>query len=247
MFNCIGRNPASPQSYGTIRDPPAPTPRVQVSFPIDFPAPSASVKVMLLSVVKYGHPVLRQRGKRIEAVTAEIRELAAAMVETMRASGGVGLAAQQVGRPLLLMVADVRDSERPSTMHFGNAEVDIAAHMPMVLLNPVIGDPVGKELGLEGCLSFPGITADIYRADSCSVSALDLDGRPLKFRCTGLLARVIQHENDHLHGVLFMDRMDSATKVSLAGTLKRLQKETQAALPPARKRASRGLPTSLRT
>ena len=202
---------------------------------------------MVLPVVKYGHPVLRQRGKRIEAVTPEIRELAADMLETMRAAGGVGLAAQQVGRALLLMVADVGDSDRPSTLHLGNAEVDVASHMPMVLLNPVISDPVGKELGLEGCLSFPSITADIYRADSCSVSALGLDGRPLKFRCAGLLARVIQHENDHLHGVLFIDRMDSATKVSLAGALKRMQKETQAALPPVRKRAGRGLPTSVRT
>ncbi|MCX6907694.1 MAG: peptide deformylase [Verrucomicrobia bacterium] len=199
---------------------------------------------MILPVVKYGHPMLRQRGKRIEAVTPEIRELADSMLETMRASAGVGLAAQQVGHLVLLMVLDVRESERPSTMQVNGTEADIAAHMPMVLLNPVLTEPAGKEVGFEGCLSFPAISADICRAESITVSAMDLDGQPLNFRCGGLLARVIQHENDHLHGVLFVDRMDSATKVSLGGVLKRLQKETQADLPPARKRGARSLPAS---
>lgn len=190
--------------------------------------------------------MLRQRGKRIETVTDELHELAASMLETMRAAAGVGLAAQQIGQPLLMMVADVRESERPSTMQVGGVEVDVAAHMPLVLLNPVFSDPAGKVLGTEGCLSFPSISADIYRAESVSVSAMGLDGRPLKFRCSGLLARVMQHEGDHLHGVLFIDRMDSATKVSLAGALKRLQKETQAALPDIRKRGSRRASTPVR-
>lgn len=202
---------------------------------------------MILPVVKYGHPVLRQRGKRIEAVTDAIRDLAESMLETMRDAGGVGLAAQQIGQPLLLMVVDVSDSERPSTLQLDGVEADVSAHIPLVLVNPVISDLAGKVLGLEGCLSFPGITADIFRAESCSVSARGLDGRPLKFRCSGLLARVMQHEGDHLQGVLFIDRMDSATKVSLGGTLKRLQKETQEALPPVRKRGSRGLSTPVRS
>jgi len=202
---------------------------------------------MILPIVKYGHPVLRQRGKRIEAVTPPIRELATSMLETMRASAGVGLAAQQVGQALLLIVMDVRDSERPSTMQINDVEADFAAHMPMVLINPVLSEPAGKKIGFEGCLSFPAISADIYRAESVHVSAMNLDGQPLNFRCSGLLARVIQHENDHLHGVLFIDRMDSATKVSLGGALKRLQKETQADLPPARKRGGRGLLTSRQT
>ncbi len=201
---------------------------------------------MILPIVKYGHPVLRQRGKRIEAVTPEIRALADSMLETMRAAAGVGLAAQQVGHALLLMVLDVRDSERPSSLQINDQETDIAPHMPMVLINPVLSGPTGKEIGFEGCLSFPSISADICRAESICVSAMDVNGKPLSFRCSGLLARVIQHENDHLHGVLFVDRMDSATKVSLGGALKRLQKETQADLPPARKRGGRGLLTSRR-
>jgi len=190
--------------------------------------------------------MLRQRGKRIEVVTPEVRDLAANMLETMRASAGVGLAAQQVGQPLLLMVLDVRESERPSTLQINGAEADVAAHMPLVLLNPFLTEPAGKEVGFEGCLSFPAISADICRAESIAVSAMGLDGKPLKFRCGGLLARVIQHENDHLHGVLFVDRMDSATKVSLGGALKRLQKETHADLPPSRRRGTRSLPACRR-
>jgi peptide deformylase len=196
---------------------------------------------MILPIVKYGHPVLRKRGRRIEEVTPRIRELAASMLETMRASNGVGLAAPQVGESLLLTVVDVRGAERPSTMRIGSQEVEIATHMPLVLLNPVLSELTGHQIGGEGCLSFPGISADIVRAEEITVGASDLDGRALKFRCVGLLARVIQHEVDHLQGVLFIDRMDSATKVSLAGALKRMQKETQAELKPVRKRGLRGL------
>jgi peptide deformylase len=195
---------------------------------------------MILPIVKYGHPVLRQRGRRVENVTPRIRELAASMLETVHAANGVGLAAPQIGESLLLIVADARGAERPSVMRIGGQDVDEAAHMPLVLVNPVIGEPSGQQLGGEGCLSFPGISTDIVRAEEITVTATDLDGQPLKFRCGGLLARVIQHEVDHLHGVLFIDRMDSATKVSLAGALKRLQKETQAALAPARKSGLRG-------
>ncbi|MCX7827039.1 MAG: peptide deformylase [Verrucomicrobiae bacterium] len=196
---------------------------------------------MILPIVKYGHPVLRQRGKRIETVTPQIRELAASMLETMRAANGVGLAAPQVGESLMLLVVDVSEAERPSSMQIAGQDVDVAAHMPLVLVNPLLSEPSGEEIGGEGCLSFPGISADITRAEAITVTATDLDGQSLRFRCSGLLARAIQHEVDHLHGVLFTDRMDSATKVSLSGALKRLQKETQAALGPARKRGLRGL------
>jgi len=199
---------------------------------------------MILPIVKYGHPVLRQRGKRIEAVTPQIRELAASMLETMHAASGVGLAAPQVGESPQLLVVDVGEAERPSTMQIAGQDVEVAAHMPLVLLNPVLSEPSGEEVGGEGCLSFPGISADIKRAEEVTVAAMGLDGEPLKFRCGGLLSRAIQHEADHLHGVLFIDRMDSATKVSLAGALKCLQKETQAALEPARKRGLRALVTA---
>ncbi|MBI5396355.1 MAG: peptide deformylase [Verrucomicrobia bacterium] len=190
---------------------------------------------MILPIVKYGHPVLRQRGAKIPAMTLEIRALAADMIETMHAANGVGLAAQQVGKALMLLVADVGDSERPSTLEIDGKPVNVHDHMPMVLINQVITEPTGDVLGNEGCLSFPGISADIRRAEAITVTAMGLNGKTTTFRCSGLLARVIQHEGDHLNGVLFIDRMDSATKVSLGGQLKRLARETEEALKAARK------------
>jgi peptide deformylase len=190
---------------------------------------------MILPIVKYGHPVLRQRGAKIAAVTPEIRALAADMTETMRAANGVGLAAQQVASALMLLVADVSEAERPSTLEIGGQPVNVRDHMPMVLMNHVVTEPTGNVLGNEGCLSFPGISADIRRAEAVTVTAMNLDGKTVTFRCSGLLARVIQHEGDHLKGVLFIDRMDSATKVSLGGQLKRLARETEDALKLARK------------
>jgi peptide deformylase len=190
---------------------------------------------MILPIVKYGHPVLRQRGKKIEAVTPEIRQFASDMIETMRAANGVGLAAQQVGRAVMLTVIDVRGADRPSTMQIAGADVDVGKHMPLVLVNPVLSELVGEQNGGEGCLSFPGVSADIRRAEAMTVDALGLDGEPLRFRCSGLLARAIQHEVDHLNAVLFVDRMDSATKAALSGDLKRLYRETEAGLKDARK------------
>jgi len=195
---------------------------------------------MVLTIVKYGHPVLRQRGTKITTVTPEIRALVADMFQTMRAASGVGLAAQQVGKALMLLVADVRDSERPSTLEIGGKPVNVHDHMPMLLMNQVVTEPAGNVLGNEGCLSFPGISADIRRAEAITVTAMGLDGKTITFRCSGLLARVIQHEGDHLNGVLFLDRMDSATKVSLSGQLKRMARETQEALKAARKPSKSG-------
>ncbi len=182
---------------------------------------------MILDIVKYGHPTLRARGKKIESVSDEIQQLAADMLETMRQAGGVGLAAQQVGRAIQLMVIDVTGCERPSGLELDGKEVAPETSMPLVLINPVIGEPAGEQIGVEGCLSFPEITADIKRADRVRVEATNLKGERFHFHCTGLLSRAAQHEADHLHGILFIDRMDSATKASLAGRLKRLQKETK--------------------
>lgn len=179
---------------------------------------------MVLEIVKYGHPVLREKGARIESVTPEIRQLAANMIETMYAANGVGLAAQQVGRPLLLTVIDVSESELPWTMA-------PQLPMPLALVNPVLSKPEGEQIGAEGCLSVPDISADIRRAERITVQAQTLDGSKIQFVASGILARAAQHEVDHLHGVLFVDRMDAATRASLAGKLKKLQKETQAARP----------------
>lgn len=181
---------------------------------------------MILEIVKYGHSVLRQKGRPVREINDEIRQLAVDMLETMEAARGVGLAAQQVGVPVQMTVIDVAEVEdRPSTMTVNGKEVEIEEHMPMVLLNPMIelGEP--KEVGIEGCLSFPELTADIVRSVGAKVKAVNLDGESVEFESTGLLARALQHEVDHLNGILFIDRMNSATKVSLAGRLKRMQRE----------------------
>jgi peptide deformylase len=186
---------------------------------------------MILEVVKYGHPALRQKGARVEKVTAEIEKLIADMFETMYAAKGVGLAAQQVGRALQLTVVDVRGAtERPSTLELDGKEADVQVFMPLVLLNPEvkgIGDPVSAS---EGCLSFPEIYADITRPGQADVRATNDKGKILQFRCGGLLSRAIQHELDHLNGVLFIDRMARADKDELKEQLDELQAETKAAL-----------------
>ena len=183
---------------------------------------------MKLPIVKYGDPILRAKGKAIEQVDERIRSLAADMLETMHGANGVGLAAQQVGAALQLTVIDVSQVEdRPSLMRLNGVEVDPASAMPLVLINPILQLDEGTAPGNEGCLSFPDITADIDRAVSVRVEAQTLEGETVMIEAAGLLARALQHEVDHLNGILFIDRMSSVAKASLASRLKRLQKDTQ--------------------
>ena len=186
---------------------------------------------MILEVVKYGNPVLRKKGARIESITPEIRKLIANMFETMHVAHGVGLAAQQVGRALQLTVIDVREvKDRPSTLELDGKPDDVEKFMPLVLINPEIKF-VGNEIsGPEGCLSFPEIYADILRPESVDVTATNEKGEPIQFRAGGLLARAVQHEFDHLQGILFIDRMPAKTKAELKPELDELQAETKAVL-----------------
>ena len=183
---------------------------------------------MILPILEYGDPILRSKGKPIDNIDDRIRELAANMIETMHAANGVGLAAQQVGESLQLTVLDVSLVEdRPSTLKVDGEEVDPKAAMPLVLINPEIELQGATETGVEGCLSFPEITGDIERATSVTVRAQTLEGSAIEIEATGFLARAIQHEGDHLNGILFIDRMNSAAKAALSSRLKRLQKETR--------------------
>ncbi len=186
---------------------------------------------MILPVVKYGTPVLRQKGSRVDSVTPTLKKLIADMLETMYAYKGIGLAAQQVGVPIQLTVVDVRGvTDRPSSLELDGQPADVGGFMPLVLINPHI-TPVGKPVtGPEGCLSFPEIYAEISRPEVVDVKALNEDGQPVAFRCGGLLARAVQHETDHLHGILFIDRMDKRTKEELRPELEQLQAETKAVL-----------------
>jgi len=146
----------------------------------------------------------------------------------MHAANGVGLAAQQVGEALQLTVLDVSLVEdRPSTLKVDGKEVDPKTVMPLALINPEIELHGATETGVEGCLSFPEITGDIERAGSVIVRAQTLEGGAIEIEASGFLARAIQHEGDHLNGILFIDRMNSAAKAALSSRLKRLHKETK--------------------
>jgi peptide deformylase len=163
---------------------------------------------MILPIVKYGNPVLRQKGAAITKVTAELKQLAADMLETMRAANGVGLAAQQIGKALQLAVIDIpADSDRPSRLWLAGKEAEPGKIMPLTLINPKIEITKKKEIDGEGCLSFPGINGDISRGFRVTVEYQDLDLQPCKFEAGGLLGRAVQHEFDHLNGVLFIDKM----------------------------------------
>ena len=186
---------------------------------------------MILPIVKFGHPVLRRKGARIESITPEVMQLIADMFETMHDAAGVGLAAQQVGRELQLTVLDVRGvKDRPSTLEVGEALVPVETLMPLVLINPEVtpsGEPL---LGPEGCLSFPEIYEEVLRPPSIEVRALNAKGEPLHFKAGGLLSRAIQHEVDHLNGILFIDRMSVEAKKAIKPELEELQAATKAAL-----------------
>jgi peptide deformylase len=186
---------------------------------------------MILPVVKYGHPVLRRRGARIEQITPSITQLIQDMLETMRAAEGVGLAAQQVGQALQLTVIDVRAAkDRPSNLELDGQPADPHSIMPLVLINPEIR-PFGEpETGPEGCLSFPDIYADITRPGRVEVRALDAQGRPITFKAGGLLSRVVQHECDHLQGILFIDRMSSRALAQVRDAIEALHRATKVAL-----------------
>ena len=188
---------------------------------------------MILPVVKYGHPALRQKGARVEKLSAPVKKLIADMFETMYAARGVGLAAQQIGQALQVAVIDVSTvTDRPSTLQINGHPADVDSFMPLAIINPEI-TPVGKpQVGPEGCLSFPEMYADITRPESIDVTALNQKGERLQFRCGGLLARAIQHEADHLNGILFIDRMAREDKEALKPKLEELRIRTKAALKP---------------
>jgi peptide deformylase len=183
---------------------------------------------MVLQVVKYGDPVLRRKGARVEKITPEIKELIADMFETMKAARGVGLAAQQIGKALQLCVIDIREiTDRPSTLKLDGKESDPNAFMPLTLINPTFTQHGEAVAGPEGCLSFPEIYADIERPPEIDVTALNEKGETIRFYCGGLLARAIQHEYDHLQGILFIDRMSRESKSENKPEIDAIQAETK--------------------
>ena len=149
---------------------------------------------MLLEIRKYGDPVLETPcASVVDFGTSELQKLAKDMFETMYANKGVGLAAPQVGVLWRLTVIDASAGEDPKA--------------PLVLINPEIVTKAGQQLGEEGCLSIPGFREDVRRAMSATVRAFDLTGNPFEVTGEELLARALQHEIDHLNGVLFLKHL----------------------------------------
>lgn len=185
---------------------------------------------MIRKIVQYGHPVLRQRCRPVVEVDDELVELVGDMLETMVHARGVGLAAPQVGVDLRLAVIDVsHDPESTSFVRVNGEDVELDDIMPLVFINPELDYGREKEFGLEGCLSIQGLRAEVRRPEAVTATLPQLDGSVLTIETDGLFARALQHEIDHLNGVLFIDRLPAATKVSFRNRLKRLAEETQEA------------------
>lgn len=186
---------------------------------------------MSLQIVHYNDPVLRRKGEKITVFDAALADLAAGMQAAMHEAAGIGLAAQQVGRALQLCVVDLRPAEIDFTWELDGAKLPLELIMPMTIVNPELMVPRDTDdfLYEEGCLSFPKIRGDVARPDAIIVKFQDERGTPHLLRCDGLFARCIQHEIDHLNGVLFIDRMDKKTRASLDPEIKALAKATRAA------------------
>jgi peptide deformylase len=141
----------------------------------------------------YGDPVLRERAREVTKVDDTVRALIADLRETMKAYNGIGLAANQIGVAQRVLVID--------------APLENEARATYALVNPVILSRTGSDVAEEGCLSIPGIYEDVTRAHAVRVRALDEQGRPIELEAEGFPARALQHEVDHLDGVLFVDRL----------------------------------------
>jgi peptide deformylase len=182
---------------------------------------------MIREIVQYGHPILRQRCRPVTAVDDSLPQLAADMLETMVAAHGVGLAAPQVGEDLRLAVIDVAyDPACVSLLKVNGEDAELASIMPLIFINPELIFSQAKETSVEGCLSIRDIRAEVRRPSTVKVTLPQLDGSVLVIETDGLLARVLQHEIDHLNGVLFVDRLSAVAKVSMRNRLKRLLEES---------------------
>jgi len=157
----------------------------------------------------------------VATVDDALRALVKDMLETMYAAKGVGLAAAQIGRTESVCVIDVPPEAEKEACREPNAAVP----MPLVLINPEVIAQAGRQRNEEGCLSFPDIGAPITRASNVTVAFMDMTGTPREVIACGLLARAIQHEVDHLNGILLVDKMSTMQKLSVAGQLKRLQRQ----------------------
>ena len=187
---------------------------------------------MILRVTQYDEAVLRQPGIEVKRFDDDLRSLADDMLETMYDEEGIGLAAQQVGRVARMFVMDARPAEADETNSvclLDSRVLPLDIIMPMVLVNPQV-ELHGEEINWEeGCLSLPDIRGEVTRPSHARVSFQDTEGNPHLLECDGIVARCVQHEQDHLDGILFIDseRMTPAERNRLAPEIKDLREQTR--------------------
>ncbi|MEJ6570528.1 MAG: peptide deformylase [Akkermansiaceae bacterium] len=178
---------------------------------------------MVLEITQYGDPVLRKKCRKLEEVDETLLELAQNMLETMIDANGVGLAAPQVGEDIRMAVIDVsHDPECVTFLKVNGEDVSMEEVMPLVFINPELELDGPRESDTEGCLSIDNIRANVRRPSIVKAKLQQLDGSVMELETDGLLSRAIQHEVDHLNGILFVDRISPAAKVSVKRKLKRL-------------------------
>jgi peptide deformylase len=158
-------------------------------------------------LVLYPDPVLLKPTREVESIDEELHELVKDMVDTMYAAAGVGLAANQIGIPLRVLVTDASGAEDGEGLQ--------------VFINPVVTERSGSQIGEEGCLSFPDVTLEIDRAERIIVEALDLQGEPFTFEAEGLLARAILHECEHLDGKVFLQNVSALKRELVKAQIKK--------------------------
>lgn len=168
----------------------------------------------LRTILTYPDERLRTPAEPVEVVDDEIRQLVEDMAETMYAAEGVGLAANQIGVLKRIFVIDIAGEDEPSDLK--------------VFINPEILEAEGTQSYTEGCLSFPGAREDIKRAERVRVRALDQNGQPFELEATGLLAVAIQHENDHINGVLMIDKVGPIARRKIGRQMARVRQEATA-------------------
>jgi peptide deformylase len=183
---------------------------------------------MSLKISYFGDPILRKKGRKVVNFDESLLKFSEEMLALMHVSEGIGLAAQQIGEALQFCVVEVPEHpDYPITCIFDGKALSPSLLMPMSLANPKVRAlPSDEYYYEEGCLSFPGINANVARPERIVVTFQDLDGVEHTLECDGLLARCIQHEVDHLNGVLFIDRMEKKTFAEIKKEVQELKQRT---------------------
>ncbi|MCD4813702.1 peptide deformylase [bacterium] len=168
----------------------------------------------ILEICKWGHPVLKTKAKTVDAITDEIKKLVGDMYNTMAAENGLGLAANQVGITKRIFVVEIPSKSGPAEKY--------------AMINPIlVSKSKAKDTADEGCLSFPNIYGPVERSEEVEIRAMDIEGKSFTVKGTGLLARALQHELDHLDAIVFVEKMNVVYRMRFAKQLRALAKQTK--------------------